>query len=210
MDTKIKTAGAYLVYLSIVLLCTGCHWKECTSPDRAYVAEHLILHPEAINVGDTIWISSEMDCDSLENLYTNTLDQYCSNKFSFPMNVVQFEPDSANKQGSGAVHDFDFVNIHGRVYNARDIPSPDFVNQVEFELVSKIYKLHFGMVCKTKGIFFIALSPGGAFGKDHCDRAGLDNIILNQERGQEMYIRYRKPHEVTERDLIHRYCFEVH
>jgi hypothetical protein len=207
-------AGKVLIRIPCVILVaimvSACPWKECTSADRAYLAEHLISHPETINVGDTIWVTSQMDCEMLENLITNTLDHYCESKFSFPMNVVQFEPDSSNKPGRGAVHDFDFINIHGRVYNARDIPAPDFVNQVEFNLVSKQYKLHFGMVCKIPGIYFIALSPGGAFGKDHCDRAGLDNIILNPERGQEMYIQYRHPHEVTERDLRNRFCFEVH
>jgi hypothetical protein len=196
--------------LCSALLFLGCPWKECTSPDRAYAAEYQLAYPETIQVGDTIWVTSQMNCERLENLITNTLDHYCNNTFSFPMRVVQFEPDSSNKPGRGAVHDFDFINIHGRVYNDRSIPAPDFVNQVEFGLVSKEYKLHFGMVCKIPGVFFIALSPGGAFGKDYCDRAGLDNSIQNEERGQDMYIRYRYPHEVTERDLKDLFCFKVH
>lgn len=161
------------------------------------------------DIGDTIWIRSELDCTTLQNNFTNTTDNYCDATFSFPLGCIQIL-DIKEKSFEGGIPKFEFISREGRVYNDRSIPSPDINNQAEYNKNNNLYQLEFGMVCNTIGMFYIGIKPGGGITKDHCDRAGLDNIILNEDRGQEIYIAFRHPQEVTESDLRNIFCFEVH
>ena len=152
-----------------------------------------------------------MDCNEMLNRITYTEDIFCGQDFSFTLNVTNIQMDNIDSTwtGTDAVSDFDFVNKKGRVYNDSSIPAPQTINQVQFGYKNNYYRLNFGIVCKKSGWFYVRLGFGGSFGKDHCDRSFLDNIILNEERGQDVYITFRSPHEITERDLRNIFCFEV-
>jgi len=208
MDTNIKVSGTFLVCLTILFLCTGCPWKECTSPDRAYGAEHTIFHKNKIKVGDTIWIESMIDCNKMLNLITNTEDVFCGQDFSFNLGISKLI-DSIRPTTIGSLNDFNFIKESGNIYWDSTIPGKDYFMQVEFEKKSNSYQLKIGLAPKEKGRYLVTTSPGGSFGKDHCDRSSLDNIIVNEDRGHEIYIEYRSPQELTERDLRNIFCFEV-
>jgi hypothetical protein len=160
------------------------------------------------NVGDTIWISSEMDCTNMHNLVTNTVDIFCDAKFSFPLGCVQIL-DRYDRTFEGGVPKFEFIAKKGKAFNDTSIPRPEFNNQVEFTKTGDKYELLLGLICKTEGYFYISIRSGGAFTKEHCDRANLENLITNIDRDLSIFIDFRYPNEVTERDLRNIFSFEV-
>ena len=208
MDIEMKSNLQYLL-LILILIFWGCPWKECISPDRLYLAQFTFVHNEHLQVGDTIWVNSVMDCNSMGNLLTSTTDSYCNQVFSFPLGVVKFTINDTIKESEGAISAFEFVQIKGTVYNDTNIPSPHIVNQVEFDFQNNKYELLFGVICKYPGSYYLALSNGGAIGNNHCNNAKLTNEILNTDRGQDLFIEFRSPIEVTQRELDHIYCFIV-
>lgn len=208
MDINMKNQQIYLLILCIFIF-VGCPWKECISPDRSYLAKYTFVHNDSLQVGDTIWVSAEMICDSMFNLLISATESYCEQDFSFPLGVVKITINNENKESEGAISSFEFVQKKGRVYNDPNIPSPHIVNQVEFDFEDNKYELFFGEICKHQGKFYLALSNGGSFGNDKCDNATLINEILNEERGQDLFTEFRSPIEVTQRELDHIYCFIV-
>lgn len=203
-----KQFSKFLI-ISMAIVIYGCPPGECVSPNRSYLAQHSFEVKNSIFVGDTIWFNSSMDCEQMFNQITSSFEQFCGHTFSFTLGLTHFEGNTSEGNFGPALDRFEFITIQGKIYNDRNIPSPDHFNQVQFEQINNFYKLQFGLVCQEKGNYIFSLRPGGASNAKHCDRASLDNIITNEERGQDMYIAFRHPQEVTDHDLRNIYCFEV-
>ena len=178
------------------------------SPERAYIAEHFVIHPDTIRVGDTIWIESWMDCYTMSNLITNNKEVFCNQDFSFPLGISKLL-DSLKPASLGAVDLFTFTSQRGFVFWDSTIPGKEFFMQVKYDKTPLEYVLKIGLVPKTQGLFLMTVRPGGSFNNKHCDRSTLDNLINNENRGQDIYIEYRFPQVLSERDLRNIYCFEV-
>jgi hypothetical protein len=199
---------ATVLILCCVLIFLGCPWKECTSPERAYMAHFNITHPDTIKVGDTIWIESIMDCKNMYNSITGSTDEFCNQMFSNNL-FVNYMVDSLKPMTAPAIHMFDYVATYGRIYNDRSIPQPDRVNQLEFGNQNDLYKLKFGLLCKNSGNYYIVIGNGGSFGKDYCDRSSLSTQITNSNRKIEIYEQYIAPRPMTEVEKERFFVFEV-
>ena len=208
MDIDMKNKLSFLLFL-IIFIWGGCPCKECISPDRSYLAQFTFDHRDNLQVGDTIWVSAAMDCNAMFNLLTSETESYCNRDFTFPLGVVKFTINDSIKESEGAISDFEFIQIKGKVYNDPNIPSPHVVNQVEFAFKDYKYEVLFGVICKNPGNYYLALSNGGAFGKDQCDNTILINEITNPERGQDLFTEFRSPISVTQRELDHIYSFTI-
>jgi len=146
---------ATVLILCCVLVFLGCPWKECTSPERCYTAYHTILSMNSIyNIGDTIWITSEMDCTNMHSLVTNTVDIFCDAEFSFPLGCVQIL-DRYDRTFEGGVPKFEFIAKKGKVFNDTSIPRPEFNNHdslsTQFILIYELKKSYF--LCLYANIF---------------------------------------------------------
>lgn len=206
MDIKLKIYSFVIVGISLIFI--GCP-KECVSPERSYIAEFNIeKKSETLKVGDTLWISSVMDCNSMFNYVTSSMDQFCEQTFSNTLYLNQMV-DSLQPLTSPAVKEFDYSAIHGRIYNDKNVPSPDRVNQLEFSRVENKYLLQVGLICKTAGTFYISISPGGSFENNQCDRSSLDIHITNSNRSFEIYEAYITPRIMTDYEKKYFYVFEV-
>lgn len=207
MDTKILKYSIFLLGCSLVFM--GCP-RECVSPERAYQAIHQILFSDSISVGDTIWLKSEMDCKAMQNYVTSTTDHFCGANFSFTLGMIKYTIVESKYTANGAVDDFKIINIKGRIWNSKDIPSPDAVNQVEFEAQDDKYLLEVGIIPQKQGYFTIGLGNGGSYDGRHCDRATLSNIIEPNFSNMELFIKVNNNRDITGEDLSSFFCFEVH
>jgi hypothetical protein len=207
MDTKLLTYSIALLCCSILFL--GCP-KECVSPERAYQAIHQILYSDSISVGDTIWLKSEMDCKDMHNYVTSTTDHFCGANFSFTLGMIKYNIVESKYAANGAVDDFKTINIIGRIWNSKDIPSPHAVNQVEFETQGDKYLLEVGIIPQKKGYYTIGLGNGGSFGKQHCVRSVLSNKIEPNYSNMDLFIKVNNNRDFTGEDLSSFFCFEVH
>jgi hypothetical protein len=208
-----RMASKFYVHTIVALGCSlvfiGCP-KECVSPERAYQANHQILISDSISVGDTIWLKSEMDCKNMYNYVTSTTDHFCGANFSFTLGMIKYTIVESKYTAIGAVDDFKTINIIGRIWNSKEIPSPHAVNQVEFEAQGDKYLLEVGIVPQKQGYFTIGLGNGGSFGGRHCDRAALSNKIEPNISNMELFIKVNNNRDFTGEDLSSIFCFEVH
>jgi hypothetical protein len=190
------------------MIFMGCP-KECISPERAYQAVHQIMSHDSVSIGDTLWLKSEMDCKAMYNHITSNSDTFCGEKFSFTLGMVKYENPDSNYIATGAVEDFSYVNDQGRIWNSKDIPSPETVNQVEFEMEGDKYVLRVGIIPLKRGYYTIAVGNGGSFEGRHCDRAKLSNKIDPNFSNMDLFIKVNNNRDFTGEDLSSFFCFEV-
>lgn len=187
----------------------GCP-KECVSPDRSFQAIHRIVCPDSINVGDTIWILSEMDCNDMYNYVTGQSEIFCDANFSFTMVLQNFVRSETRYNHIGAVDLFNIVNTSGRIWNSKDIPSPHAVNQVEFGIQGHKYLLEVGVIPLKQGYFTIGLGNGGSIGSKHCDRSSLSNTIIENPSNVQLLSQVLNDRDLSNEDISNIFCFEVH
>src|SRR3982751_2966330 len=66
-----------------------------------------------------------------------------------------------------AVFDFDYISLKGRVYNDRNIPSPNGFQQLSYQEISGNYELNVGLIAKQKGIYALGIGDGLSLGRKH-------------------------------------------
>jgi hypothetical protein len=206
--TEIMRLLRTTLLLAFTFFILGCPYKECTSPERAYVAEFTIQHKNQYTIGDTIWLNCEMDCLNMNNLITNTIDEFCGKEISSTMFLNQMI-DSLKPIAAPALSKFEVVNLIGEVFNDPLVPSADRANQMRFAQVGNFYKIHFGLICKDTGTYILHIHNGGSFGPTHCDRAGFDQVFSNTDRNLDLYLEYIYPNVDSEYGLRNKYVFQV-
>jgi hypothetical protein len=206
MDTKMEFR--LFLICSICFFCWGCPHKECIGTDKLYQFAIEIIHVDQIKVGDTVWVKSEIDCRKMLNLNTSTLDEFCNSIFTGTINQ-SLVVDSIPQHSTGATDKFEIINIQGSVYNNRDIPSPDRVNQLKFESTGDKYTLHFGLICMQEGKFVLGFPGGISIEKDYCERAKLIFIVKNENKNLWILEELIAPQIVEEHVRNRTYCFEV-
>lgn len=84
-----------------------------------------------------------------------------------------------------AAFDFDYVSINGKIYNDRNIPSPDRVQQITYQESNTGYILKVGIIAKQTGTYILGLGDGLSNGrkKSHsCEKASFSTSISNTKQ----------------------------
>jgi hypothetical protein len=209
---KMKTTLSYLLIIAACLTLTGCPTPMCLNPNPSYsfeVTAEFTPEKDSIRVGDTLYLVSEFPSTMIPAGSTQPVDYSRSTGISNILNVNKLEP---NRVIADAVFDFDYINIDGEIYNSRDIPSPNRVQQLRYEEKSGMYRLKVGLIPKAKGIYSLAtgfsgLSNGRKSG-DKCTKASFPTTVTNEDP----HLHYLSTHTDTppeELPPIH-YLFKVY
>jgi hypothetical protein len=162
---------------------------------------------DSIQVGDTIYFLSHSSTH-LKNLSTGQNIDY-SKSVNFGTAIGAIELSTPNTQ-IGAVHDFTWVQIKGKVFTDSSIPSPDIVKQAFFAEENGQYVLSFAIVALKKGLFSFSVADMPDVVKN-CDRAGIGIKITNSDNHL-YYLKetYYGGGTIASIDSTHNYCFKVY
>jgi hypothetical protein len=207
-----KSSISYLLIIAACLILTRCPTPMCLNPNPTYsfeVTAEFTPEKDSIRVGDTLYLVSEFPSIMIPVGGDQPVDYSNSTGIGNTLGINKLEP---NRVISDAVYNFDYISIDGEIYNSRDIPSPDRVQQLRYVEKSGMYRLKVGLIPKAKGIYslgigFSGLSNGRKSG-DKCTKASFPTSVTNEDP----HLHYLSTHTDTpleELPPIH-YLFKVY
>ncbi|MDX2306402.1 MAG: hypothetical protein NW226_26570 [Microscillaceae bacterium] len=206
MDTKMYRN--ILFFIVIAISNTGCPDK-CINPEYHFEVEASIKPDnEAIKIGDTIFVESHFS-ESLLDVETNMIIEY-SNAKKIGSNIGFTNLDFYGNLNYNSILDFSYVSISGQIYNSKDIPLPNQVNQLTYEYANNEYKLKIGIIPRKKGIYLLGLGNGLSLGRKNtkeCDQASFSITLSNTD--QHLYLFEDVYGNLSEYDRQRSYCFRV-
>jgi hypothetical protein len=191
---------------TIVLRCN----RECIDNTFAFGIE-LNIKPknDSLHVGDTLWVESYapvklMDMVSNTGVLFDHANLISTSRFGElmgPGNMVD------------AVSDFEFIALQGNILSSKDIPVPNRTKWFQYTEESEMYKLSFGIICKTPGIYDLTLSDGeNAYSPRHgsCGRASILFKFSNDDKHiKYLQDTYYKGYVIPDAVVESSYCFRV-
>lgn len=179
-----KTLSIYLLLGLVALTMTGCPDMGCFNPDPAYsfeVTARFTPEQDSIQVGDTLYLVSEFPSTMVPVGGQDAITYTNSTGIGNTLGIVELTDTS--KSSADAVNSFDYFNVKGEIYNAKDIPTPERFQQLVYEEVPGKYLLKVGFIPKKKGLYLMgigdnALSNGRSTG-DKCDKASFQTTLSN-------------------------------
>lgn len=169
-----------LLSLFITIINSGCH-RSCVEANFSFSIDSQI-NPDidSIKIGDTLYLTSSFST-TLTDLSSNKLVDYSnSTGIGSDIHVSKFEP--ADTSTKDAVFDFDYISVTGQIYNDRNIPSADGVQQLTYQQTNGNYELKVGFIAKKTGDYILGLGNGfsnGLNGNRRCDKATFSISIYN-------------------------------
>jgi hypothetical protein len=207
-----RSAILYFFIIAAALILTGCPTPVCLNPNPTYsfaVTAHFTPERDSIRVGDTLYLVSEFPSTMIPVGGDQPVDYSNSTGIGNNLGIRKLEP---SRVITGAVFDFDYISIDGEIYNSRDIPSPERVQQLRYGEKSGMYRLKIGMIPKAKGIYSLAIGfsglSNGRKSGDKCTKASFPTTVANEDP----HLHYLSTHTDTpseELPPIH-YLFKVY
>lgn len=206
-----KTLSINLLFTLVALTMTGCPEPLCLNPNPTYsfnVPAHFTPEQDSIRVGDTLYLVSEFPSTMIPVggqeavVYTN------STGISNTLGVLELTP---NKNTLDAVYSFDYFNVDGMIYNSKEIPTPDRVQQLQYKEVGEKYILKIGIIPKKSGVFSLIIGSGLSNGRntgDKCTKATFATVLKNTNYHQYLYESWWGEPVSPEPD--YRYLFKVY
>jgi hypothetical protein len=98
---------------------------------------------------------------------------------------------STDSLAEDAVFNFDYFSIKGRIYNDRNIPDPERVQQITWEELDGNYELKIGIIPKVSGLYALVVGNGISNGQKNsrnCSKATFNITLKNTD--QHFYLLY--------------------
>lgn len=166
--------------LIIAFLISGCP-KPCIEANYSFaVNAQIVPDLDSIKVGDTIFLTSSFSTTLTDQLGGQKIDY--SNSTGISNTLAVSELPLGDTIAKDAVFDFDYISINGRIYNDRNIPSPDRVQQITYQESNDEYILKVGLIAKQVGVYILGIGDGLSNGrkKSHaCEKASFSTSINN-------------------------------
>ncbi|MEO6358136.1 MAG: hypothetical protein ABIU77_04410 [Ferruginibacter sp.] len=169
-----------ILIVGIILSNYGCP-KPCVEANYSFaVTANFTPDMDSVKIGDTIFLTSSFPTTLQETQISKLIDYSDASDIGNTISVSQLLPtDSLAKD---AVFDFNYVSIIGKIYNDRNIPRPDGVNQLTYSQVGNNYELKIGIIPKKSGVYGLglgnALSNGRKKGSS-CEKASFNTTVVN-------------------------------
>lgn len=198
-----------VVILNIFL--AGCP-KPCIRINYSFSVDARITPDlDSIKVGDTIYLVSSFPAE-LKDQRTGELVNY-SNSAGIGNTLAISNLPTGDTIAKDAVFDFDYISIDGRIYNDRNIPSPDRVQQITYMESNGTYNLKVGLIAKQPGVYIIGLGDGLSNGKKknhNCEKASFNTNVINVN--QHFYLIEKWKPDIVFNDFgrKHGYAFKVY
>ena len=185
----IKITGFAAFFIS-VLLCAGCNGCGCIDALYSFNA-HLQIIPDydSIHVGDTIFLVSTIPVELQDQVTGATINYSNAKTIGSDIRISRLEND--NPVSIDAVPEFDYFSTIGNIYNDRNIPSPNGVQQLTYEKTNEGYQLKVGIIAKHKGVYTFGIGNGLSNGRKDvhsCEKASFDISII--DTNQHFYLFY--------------------
>ncbi|MCP2045348.1 hypothetical protein [Pontibacter sp. HSC-36F09] len=180
-----KTRLLYMLSFVAALTLTGCPDPPCFNPDPSYtfaITTHFTPKQDSIQVGDTLYLVSEFPSTMVPVGGQEPVDYSNSTGIHSLVNIRELI--SGTNKIVGVVSNFDYFSVDGRIYNSKEIPSPERVQQLLYAEKAGEYVLKVGLIPKKKGIYSLVIGYGISNGKtagDKCTRAAFDITVTNTD-----------------------------
>ena len=195
----------------IILINSGCP-TPCVEANFSFaVNSQFSPDLDSIKVGDTIYLTSAFST-TLTDLSTNTLVNY-NNSSGISSDVYINRYDSIDNSSNDAVFDFNYISIKGRIYNERNIASPDGVQQLTYQEDTGNYELKVGFIAQRKGDYIFNLGNGlsnGLSDNKKCEKAAFDISLTNTDQHFYLLQFWRPNSTVDGYGKEHVYYFKVY
>jgi hypothetical protein len=179
-----KTKLLYLFSLAAGLTLTGCPDPICFNPEPSYnfaVTAHFTPEQDSIQVGDTLYLVSEFPSTMVPVGGLVTVDYSHSSGIGNNLKVRELLP--AGQLNSAAVESFDYFKVHGEIYNSKDIPHPEGVQQLRYSERQGEYLLKVGIVPRKKGVYSLVIGNGISNGREgnECEKVTFQTTVANTD-----------------------------
>lgn len=192
---SMKRIKHLILFFGLALALTGCPDPVCFNPDPTYtfaVTARFIPEQDSIRMGDTLYLVSEFPSAMVPVGEHEMVDYTNSIRISNTLRIGELVSNEIVP--SGAVDKFEYFIASGNIYNSKNIPSPDMVQQLVYEEVPGKYILKIGLIAKSRGVFAFGIGNGGSSGKvnDKCLKANFLTSITNLNPNLKLYEEWSK------------------
>lgn len=203
-------AKAILAGVALAFLLSGCPSPCVEAAYNFRVRGTFMPEQDSIEVGDTLFFVYSFP-KTLQDVNTRqVIDYQGASNIGFTLRVTEFI--EGQTLAKGAVGDFNYINLLGKVYNEKSIPSPETVQQLSLIESTDTYDLKIAMIPKKKGIYGLGIGDGISAGRKNggnCEKATFLTRITNGDN----HIHYleeffKRPASDTENEKV--YCFKVY
>lgn len=165
--------------LIVAVINSGCP-KPCIEANYSFAVNSQITPDlDSVKVGDTIFLTSSFSTKLTDHASGQMIDYGNSTGIGSTLAVSNLPiGDTIAKD---AVFNFDYTSLSGRVYNDRNIPRPDGVQQLTYQEIGGNYVLKVGLIAKQTGNYILGLGDGLSNGRNtsrSCKKASF-NISIN-------------------------------
>lgn len=194
----------------LMIFFSNCR-KRCVEANYNFeIAAYFQPQDETVNVGDTLWITSESSAIMKDTNTNQLIDFSGATNLGTALGIGEllFTSDSIR----GAVDAFDYITLAGDFYTDKDA-SPSKVKQVRYWEQNGNYLFKIGLIPKMKGIHSVSLADAtNTIRKDEtkCERTDI-KITYGNENKHLDYLEeiYYKGEPIAAIDSTHVYCFKV-
>lgn len=181
MATKFKHIISLMGITSLFFL-TACPDPCLNGPKYSFSIEaHFTPELDSIQVGDTLYLVSEFPKKLIPHGSQDVVD-YANANISGSLTVFELVP---NQQfAKGAVFSFNYVSLAGQIYNSREVPDPDGIQQFNYQELGDKYQVKFAFIPKKKGIYgmgILSTSSPNRSGGESCDGASFRTTVSNSD-----------------------------
>jgi hypothetical protein len=200
----IITALTFVIFINI-----GCPTKSCVEANYSFAFQSQIIPDrDSINIGDTIYLISSFPTKLKDQNTSIEINYSEANNLGSTLGVGELiNGDSFPKD---AIFNFSYISVKGRIYNDRNVASPDGVQQLVYEELNGNYELKVGLITLKKGIYVLGIGDGLGIGRRACEKASFFISLGNTSQHIYFYQNWRPGYILTESDLKHIYCFKVY
>lgn len=181
----------FIIFCSgvILLINSGCP-KPCIETNYSFNAKvHIVPDSDSVNVGDSIYIMSSFPTELTDQNTSLKIDYSGATSIGITLAVSQLIPDSS--LATDAVANFEYFSKSGKIYNDRNIPSPNGVQQLTYEETNGSYELKIGLIPKKRGVYVLGIGNGLSVGRKNNRRCEKASFYTNLENTtQHFYLLY--------------------
>lgn len=166
---------------------------------------------DSIRVGDTILLQSLIPFQLQEQQTGATINYTNAKTIGSDIRIGRLENDAS--VSVDAVNDFNYFSTLGSIYNDRNIPSPDGVQQLRYEATGEGYQLKVGFVAKRTGVYAFGLGDASSNGRNSshsCEKAAFHVSLTDTDQHVYYYEKWRPDYTLTNDDLQRIYCFKIY
>jgi hypothetical protein len=208
-----KYFSIILFFAFYVVVNESCGNELCREVKYSFaIQSQLLQDKDSIKMGDTIFLQSHTPKKMPDVLSGATIDYSNSTNFGSVLSIGELIKDSSFPRG--AVLDFAYLSVKGKIYNDVNIPSPNTVQQLTYGETDTEYELKVAVIPQKKGIYVMAVGDGMSSGRRGkavgCQKADIGISLINTNQHTYFYQLWRPGYQLTDYDLRHIYCFKVY